>query len=78
MFDELQDVYLPRLFKDAEKREIRFWVTGCSTGEEAYTLAILAREAARSSVGSAEMAGVAAVASSRLASMKVRMADKLA
>jgi len=29
-------------------RELRFWVAGCSTGEEAYTLAILIDEAMRS------------------------------
>lgn len=28
----------------APKREVRFWVSSCSTGEEAYSLAILTRE----------------------------------
>lgn len=35
---------LPELFERFPDRELRFWVAGCSTGEEAYTLAILARE----------------------------------
>jgi two-component system, chemotaxis family, CheB/CheR fusion protein len=29
---------------EATHREIRFWVAGCSTGEEAYTVAIIAKE----------------------------------
>lgn len=32
-----------------ESAELRFWVAGCSTGEEAYTLAILIDEAMRAS-----------------------------
>ena len=35
---------MPELFQKWTDREMRFWVAGCSTGEEAYTLAILARE----------------------------------
>ena len=35
---------LPELFTKTEGREVRLWVAGCSTGEEAYTLAILCRE----------------------------------
>ncbi|TYT74211.1 chemotaxis protein CheB [Desulfobotulus mexicanus] len=43
-FQLLFEKYMPALFQKAGKREIRFWVAGCSTGEEAYTLAILAKE----------------------------------
>lgn len=43
-FDHLGEAILPELFRNATKREIRFWVASCSTGEEAYSLAILARE----------------------------------
>jgi len=43
-FDRLAESGLPELFKQDTGREIRFWVAGCSTGEEAYSLAILARE----------------------------------
>jgi len=43
-FDFLASNVLPDLFRNATSREIRFWVAACSTGEEAYSLAILARE----------------------------------
>jgi len=43
-FDYLSEVILPEIFKNSGKREIRFWVAACSTGEEAYSLAILAKE----------------------------------
>ena len=43
-FEELSRSWLPALFQAAEGRELRMWVAGCSTGEEAYTLAILCRE----------------------------------
>ncbi|MGM0416414.1 MAG: chemotaxis protein CheB [Thermodesulfobacteriota bacterium] len=40
----LREQVLPRLFTESSKTEMRFWVAGCSTGEEAYTLAIICRE----------------------------------
>ena len=43
--EELMEKGLTQLIEDARNREIRLWVTACSTGEEAYTLAILAKEA---------------------------------
>ena len=44
VFDELEAHYLPALFARMDTREVRFWVAGCSTGEEAYSLAMLSRE----------------------------------
>jgi two-component system CheB/CheR fusion protein len=45
IFEEIQKQILPRLLagKPADSA-IRAWVAGCSTGEEAYSLAILLRE----------------------------------
>ena len=42
--DELMNRCLPDIIRRVKNREIRFWITGCSTGEEAYTIAILAKE----------------------------------
>ncbi|MBF0204101.1 MAG: PAS domain-containing protein [Desulfamplus sp.] len=42
--NELMETCLPELISRVKNREIRFWVTACSTGEEAYTIAILAKE----------------------------------
>ncbi len=39
-FDYLKDFIIPKLI-DEEKQELRIWVSGCSTGEEAYSIAIL-------------------------------------
>ena len=44
VFEELGEKILPALFLNKDHREIRFWAAGCSSGEEAYTLAMLARE----------------------------------
>ncbi|MDJ0782346.1 MAG: chemotaxis protein CheB [Desulfosarcinaceae bacterium] len=43
-FQMLADQYLPKLLGSITNEPVRFWVAGCSTGEEAYTLAILCRE----------------------------------
>lgn len=44
VFQLLAANVLPELLEQYGTRPLRFWVPGCSTGEEAYTLAILARE----------------------------------
>ena len=44
VFDKLAGEILPELFSEAGREEMRFWVAACSTGEEAYTLAILVQE----------------------------------
>ncbi|MCC6136458.1 MAG: PAS domain S-box protein [Candidatus Contendobacter sp.] len=44
VFEELENLYLPQLFSRIKTGEARFWVAGCSTGEEAYSLAIISRE----------------------------------
>ncbi|MCA9977643.1 MAG: hypothetical protein KC413_17910, partial [Anaerolineales bacterium] len=45
-FEELRTAVIPAILanKDAQD-QVRVWVVGCSTGEEAYSLAILFREA---------------------------------
>ena len=44
-FAAVKQVVLPRLFQGKGAREqVRVWVPGCATGEEAYSLAILLRE----------------------------------
>ncbi|MEM8831240.1 MAG: chemotaxis protein CheB [Cyanobacteria bacterium P01_G01_bin.19] len=45
-WENLENNILPRLIEQTEpKAELRFWVTACSSGEEAYSLAILVYEA---------------------------------
>lgn len=44
VFELLKDKWLPQTLDRAAGKESRFWIAGCSTGEEAYTLAILAKE----------------------------------
>ena len=44
VFEALETQYLPALFKRVTDWEIRFWIAACSTGEEAYSLAMLSRE----------------------------------
>ena len=43
-FEQLRKKWLPELIRKSETKSIRMWVSGCSTGEEAYTLAILCQE----------------------------------
>jgi two-component system CheB/CheR fusion protein len=46
-FETIAKRVLPELFKNREPEEtVRVWVSGCATGEEAYTFAILLLEAA--------------------------------
>jgi two-component system CheB/CheR fusion protein len=41
-FQVVEDVVLPRLFQNKTgKDQLRIWVPGCATGEEAYSLAIM-------------------------------------
>jgi two-component system CheB/CheR fusion protein len=45
IFEDVKQNILPRLFAvKAEDAVLRVWVPGCSTGEEAYSLAMLLRE----------------------------------
>ena len=44
-FKLLEETVIPKLFEDkAENSLIRVWVPGCSTGDEAYSIAILLQE----------------------------------
>lgn len=44
-FDVLKNKVIPKLFENKNSRDaVRVWVAGCSTGEEAYSLAILLAE----------------------------------
>ncbi len=50
VFDFLSEKILPELIRDHQAEQpLRIWVAGCSTGEEAYSLAMLFREAIHAS-----------------------------
>ena len=52
MWEKLRDRILPDLFKELPNGYVlRVWVTGCSTGEEAYSFAIVFKEALERSKG---------------------------
>jgi len=44
VFDSLAELLLGEVLKNSSTEPLRFWVAGCSTGEEAYSLAILVQE----------------------------------
>lgn len=44
-FESLKTLVLPEVFKDRSQHDtVRLWVLGCSTGEEAYSMAIALKE----------------------------------
>ncbi len=43
-FHNLEQDHLPTLLREANGGSLRLWVAGCSTGEEAYSIAILCSE----------------------------------
>ena len=49
-WQNLENNVLPQIIEQSQSEaELRFWITACSTGEEAYSLAILVHEAVQNS-----------------------------
>lgn len=44
VFEYIKNYVIPELFKTDSKSKIRLWIPGCSTGEEAYSYAILLKD----------------------------------
>jgi len=44
VWDLLREQHLLEVFRTRRTKELRLWVAGCSTGEEAYTLAMVCQE----------------------------------
>jgi len=44
-WESLRDVVVPRLLDARDDEQLRIWSTGCATGEEAFSLAIVFAEA---------------------------------
>ena len=49
VFENLRKNVLPQLVRSAGGRSLRFWVPGCATGEEVYSIGILLEEVLRES-----------------------------
>jgi two-component system, chemotaxis family, CheB/CheR fusion protein len=51
-FDALEQKVIPRLFeRKTDEDQVRVWVAGCATGEEAYSIAMLLREFGANATG---------------------------
>ena len=56
VFEHLAEAVIPELLESlTDDRPLRIWVAGCSTGEEAYSLAILCREVIKATGSSARL-----------------------
>ena len=44
IFGELSNTILPALLKNSDNKPLRLWIAGCSTGEEAFSIAICLHE----------------------------------